>query len=483
MKAVETYHNAKQIAFLQARQKSRTLLWGRGTGKSTAIGSLNYLKFINLPRAKVFFSSSTYGQILTKTLPAIELKWEEYGLKEGFHYVVGRKPPDNYTRPYSPPRKFENVITFFNGFTIDLLSMDRPDLARGGSYDGGCVDEAALVPKEHLDKVLLPSIRGNRNHFTHYLHHNWNLYSSMPWKSKGQYLLEYADKARAYPEDYFYSEATYLDNLVVLGPDYAETLKREMDHTRFIVEVLNQPLRRVPDGFYHRFSEGHHVYEPQYVYGSGPRGVTAEGFNDVDPKALLDIALDFGGWFSCASVWQQHDKEERCVNAFHVKEDGILDDLVDQICEAYNDHKFKRVRLWGEPAGHVKQAAVRDSNYDQMARRFRRHGWYVEICAPAGHRSSTHEQRHYFINDIFSEEYGHLPRVRINQEACSDLIFALLMTSINYDFKKDKSKERDRDYPQEHAPHYTDGLDYYLMQKHFASSQQQSWSPGEPVMF
>lgn len=476
------YHNPKQIAFLKARQKFRVNVWGRGSGKSTAIASINYIKMRYLPRAKVFFSSSTYNQILTKTLPPIEAMWSTLGLKENLHFVVGRRPPKNFNRPYAPPRKYENVVTFFNGYTIEFLSMDRPDLARGGSYDGGDIDEAGLVPQDRLNRVLLPSIRGNRNRFSHWLHHNKNLYSSMPWKSTGQYLLDYAEKAVAYPDLYFYSEATAEDNLVVLGKEGIAELRRELTHEEFMVEVMNQPLRRVPDGFYPHFNEKQHTYAPEYVYGEGKRGVTVEGAKDVNTKAMLEVALDFGGWFSCASVWQEDLGVERCINTFHVKEDGTLNDLVDAICGEYAGHKFRRVRVWGEPRGHDK-SATGDTVYDQVARRFRYNGWYVEVRAPRGYRGSAHEQRHYFLNDILSEQYLHLPKVRINEETCRDMIYAIMMTSIKPDFKKDKSKERDRTYPQEHAPHYTDGLDYYFMQKYFSKAKQHGMKLDDPVVF
>ena len=81
-----------------------------------------------MPRGKGFLSSSTYAQILTKTLPEMQAIWERHGLIENFHYVIGRRPPKAFVSPFKPPKKYENVITFGNGYTIELLSMDRPDL-------------------------------------------------------------------------------------------------------------------------------------------------------------------------------------------------------------------------------------------------------------------------------------------------------------------------------------------------------------------
>lgn len=480
--AKPVYLNDKQMAFMRARQKDRTLIWGRGTGKSTCIALINYERLRVMPRGKVFLSSSTYGQILTKTLPAIQNIWELLGLNEDHHYVIGKKPLKNWLKPYSPPKRYDNVITFWNGFTIEFLSMDRADVARGGSYDGGDIDEAALVPKEHLDKVLLPSIRGNLSRFNHHLHQTVTKYSSQPWKSKGRYLLDYQEKAKQHPEMYYYSQANAYDNMIVLGDHWVERMRTELTAQVFKVEILNEPLQRVPDGFYAKFNENHHTYAPEYVYTAGARGIDVAGTKDVNPDQVIDVSFDFGGTFSCATIWQEQAGVERMVNAMHVKDDKKIDDLVDRFCLAYQGHGYKRVRVWGEPRGHDKNP-VSITIYDQVKRRFERNGWGVSVMAPSGYRTPGHEQRHYFIDDILSEQYDYLPKVRVNENTCKDVIFAILMTEIDQEFKKVKDKERDPNYPQEHATHYTDTVDYYLMQKHYEPALGSVGDDDDPVRF
>jgi hypothetical protein len=463
------YLNYKQLAFINATQKDRTWIGGRGTGKSYCIGASLRQKMGDLPRAKGFLSSTTYGQILTKTLPPIEEFWKSCGLKEWKsaadqgHYVVGRQPPRHWINPYSVPRKFQNVITFQNGFTIELLSMDRADLARGGSFDFGEIDEALLVPQDHLNKVLIPAIRGRRHKFTHWSHHQLSKYTSRPWKAEGMYLNDYEDKAKAHPNDYYYLESTAYDNIEVLGEDSIKRMKLELDYLVFEIEIMNKKSGRATHGFYPKFDDSYHTYSPSYLYGEGERGITVLGTSDRDRNAPLDLSFDFGGHFKCVTVWQEDGAYEYMRDAIHKSKTGTTMDLVDEICMRYADQQNRYVRIWGEPRGHDTYEG--STMYQKIKSRFLANGWNPDIKAPAG-KTEYHEIRYEFVNEVFSEETAKYPKVRINEVACKDVIIALNNTEVKHDNKKDKKNEANKSFNQAHATHYPDTLDYYLIQKH-----------------
>jgi hypothetical protein len=466
------YWNPKQIAFLNAQQRFKTFLGGRGSGKSTVIAGETRLRMQEMPRAKFFLSSTTYNQILTKTLPAIEAKLMEMGFEENVHYVVGKRPLPSFALPYQPPRKYENTMSFFNGYCIEFLSLDRPDLARGGSYQGGDIDEAALVQKEHFTKVLLPSVRGFRHRFTSHRFGQVNKYTSIPWKPSGYWILEDEQKALSEPHKYLWLESTAWDNVEVLGEEFIRDLERELPYLEYLVEVMNQRIRKTDLAFYHRFDPDRHSYSVKYLYGQGERGVLTAGIRDQHYRynELLDISFDFSGWFNCATVWQQGriDKSaaEFCLSQFYVKEDeGRIAELVDKICAHYKGHEFRLARLWGEPRGHDKKADTRESIYDQIASRFQKNGWKTEIRVSAG-QVKKHKERNYLMNSILAEDNPKMPLIRFNQETCKDAIIAMQVAEVKDDFQKNKSKEKDRAYPQEHATHFTDTIDYYFSQKH-----------------
>lgn len=460
------YLNPKQRQFLTGKQPTKIFLGGRGSGKSDCLGTNQRLKMSALPRSKGFLASTTYNQIMTKTLPAILAAWGRYGLVEDVHFVIGRKPPKHFDSPISPPKKYQNVISLQNGRTIEMISLDRPDLARGGSYDDGDIDEAALLKKESYTKILLPSIRGNRWRYNSHYHQQIGMYTSMPWKSTGYWLFDYEELSKTHPDEYQWVTANAYDNIHILGEKGIERMRRELPHAEFMIEVMNERLIRVEDCFYHALDRDKHCYTPRYLYGESKTGqITTSGSSDYDPDAILESSWDFGGWFNCATVYQQRDLTEYMINSFHAGSDQKLQYVVDQLCAHYAQHRNKYMRVYGEPRGHDRQATL-PSIYEQLQQLFTRHGWHVEVVVLPGYASRRHEERREFMNDVMDEQDARLPKLRINEDTCKSPIIAMESTQTTAEGKKDKSKEKDRDYPQENATHYTDGIDYYFMQKH-----------------
>jgi hypothetical protein len=472
-KVKQIYWNSKQLEFLAAPQKLKAFLGGRGTGKTTTEGGEQYQILTAMPRSKGFLSSTTYNQLLTKTLPAMEAKWNEIGLLEDEDYVVGRRPPKTWKKPLQPPRKFENIVSFSNGRCIELLSMDRPDLARGGSYTDGAVDECALVPWEHIARVLLPSLRGYLHQFdTCRFYQSLRLYTSIPWKPSGYWIFDFEQKAKANPKQYKFVESTTWDNVDVLGEDYIRMLERELPYLEYLVEVMNQRVRKTNDAFYHRFNPDYHTYAVSYLYGEGERGIITTGTADphYKPDQLLDITFDFSGWFNCCTTWQEGKQDKRaaeyCLHQFFVKHDeGKVHELVEKVCAHYKDHRYKMVRLWGEPRGHDRRADSIDTIYDTIVRTFKTNGWKAEVRVPAG-QVRKHKERAEYMNMLLAEDNTALPLLRMNDATCKDAIIAMQVTEVTADFQKNKTKEKDRMFPQEHAPHFTDGIDYYFTQKY-----------------
>jgi len=472
-KSREVYLNDKQIEFAGAMQDTRVWIGGRGSGKSVMIGVSQRQKTGDLPRAKFFFSSSTYTQLLTKTLPPITKIWENFGLIEHIpgqqngHYVVGKIPPRKWIRPYDAPRKYTNVITFMNGYTIELLSMDRPEIARGGSYDGGEIDEAALVKRDVLSQVLIPSIRGNGNKFSHWSHGQLSMYSSMPWRSDGLYLLEYEDRAKMEPDQYFFLESTAYDNVHVLGQKSLDRMKSEMPEFIHDIEIMNKRHGKSEICFYFAWEDTTHLYDPLHDYEEDDLfGIKPIGIKDIDADLMMDLSWDFGGWFTGFTVWQEdlRKNEERCKDAFHVTQNVGIDDLVDKFCAKYRDHRYKFVRFWGEPRGHNKQSTGK-TYYEVAMERFAYHGWHVDVAVTTA-VSENHDIRYAFVNKLLGEKEPHLPKIRMNAESCKDVVIAVHNTERTPDFKKIKKDEKNRSFNQGHATHYTDTIDYYLMQKH-----------------
>lgn len=475
------YLNKKQESFLQAKQPYRTWIGGRGTGKSRNIGNSTYQKLIGLERSRGGFISATYAQILTKTLPPIMGAWAALGLKEykspedPGHYVIGRRPPKGWPSPYSDPKRYENIISFYQGSVIEMMSMDRPDLQRGGSLDYIEVDEALIVPKEHLHKVVLPSVRGTHIKFKgKWCWKQKSLYSSMPYLTKGAYLLDMENKARLNPKQYFYIESTAYDNIHVLGQDFIDDLRMELDPIIFGVEIMNKRSGKTSYAFYHKFNDEYHGYIPNYIYGYNEHGaITVLGNSDREKTAPLYSSWDFSGWFKCATIYQERKGVEYMINAFHRKENDSIDGVVDDICISFADQKFKQIHIFGEPLGHNKEA-LGGTIYMRIWWRFKQNGWNAIISPNTHKKSDFHEVRYEFINEVLEETNPRLPKFRINTETCKSVVISLNRAEVDAKGKKNKKDEDNKSFNQEYATHFTDTVDYYFMQKYGKSGLNNS---------
>lgn len=478
---LQLWINSMQRDYMLASQDFAMLLCGRGSGKTTAIGIKHRKRAAKLPQAKFFLSSSTYKQILNSSLPVMEEIWKKTGLMEydwksqRGHYVIGQKPPSHFLKPFKAPRHYEHVITFYNGYTIELLSMDRPSPNRGGSFDGGDLDEACLVKREYIEQVMIPMIRGNKDRYGYDnpLHGKFAAFTSMPWLSTGQWVLDYEAKAKEDPKSFLWLEATAECNLKAVGYDYFEKMQKFLTPEVFNVEVRNQRRISGEIQFYYNFDDRKHVYKPSISYKEDPagRGIIDDAMSDYNNNQVLDMSFDLSGRFLCALIFQQtHDRKdstritENMIDSFYMYKGSSIDQLIDNICFKYSGHRLKYVRMYGEPHAHDASAHGR-TLFEKAADKFISHGWRCDNMVAIS-QADSHAKRFVQMNEMLAETHNK-PKLRINQDTCKAPILSIQFTERTHDGKKDKSKERDDKFDQKLAPHFTDALDYYFTQKYF----------------
>lgn len=461
------YLNPIAMLYLMAKQLVKILIAGRGFGKSFINGISIMMKVASMPKSRGIFLGATYTQILTNTLLPMKSAWEWFGYYEGVDYVIGKKPPPYFDKPYQKPDRYENVITWWNGTTVILASMDRPQLIRGGNNDWVISDESLLIKQEMYQQIVVPSVRGS-----HTLLHgkpghlSEEFTSSMPYGSLGAWLLDKEIQAKNPDNDTFYIEGTSWHNRKILTDKVLLKWKREMSPVRYLIEVMNKRIRQFGNLFYPSLKD-HHFYTDSYEYSY----IDKLGFDitddkkdsrwdkDCDPNAPLNISHDWGA-FNCITVDQEDAKENevRFINYMHVSHPNILDDLAKKFCKYYGHHRNKTVHQWGDKSGNNKVGNAKLTNFDQFAAILRKNGWRV-VRGAIG--DVEHISRHNFINKLHREEDPRLPRIRYNANNCKDLRIALESAPMKNE-KKDKSSENNPSIKPQHATHGTDAHDYRL---------------------
>jgi len=171
MNKTKKFFLVRGLALALAWQGRRKIVvGGRGVGKTTYAGYEIYDCASRMPQSLGRFSSSTYKMILTNIFPSAKKVFNSMGFLEDQkgrpgHYVIGRKPPSHFQRPHNDILNYEYSMTFWNGAALSFVSEDRPDHARGASFDYGISDEAQLMDRAFYEQVLISTLRGNRRHF------------------------------------------------------------------------------------------------------------------------------------------------------------------------------------------------------------------------------------------------------------------------------------------------------------------------------
>jgi hypothetical protein len=470
----EIYYNPIQLLFVLAPQLTKYLIGGRGMGKSTINGHESRTNIMEMPRSRGLILGLTYNQILTKTLPPILQMWEKLGMVRDYNYYIGRRPPDKlkWPRAYMQPERYDNVISAWNGTAIDLVSFDRKDHARGGSYDWAIIDEAALINIDRYNTEIKTSIRPSSIFIANHKKQGSEIFtSSMPWLDSGYWLIEKGDEYKKLIKqgknpDFFYIEGTSWHNRKVLTDRTINMWKRTMPPEIYAVEVMNARRKKGRNSFYPALSEKVHYYSDSFNYDywdsldfqiDSKKSFNSKGDSDCNPTTPLNLCFDFGA-FNSFTVDQEAWPYVKFLKIFFTTGDKILNDILDEFLKYYDGHKNKTVHLWGDKSGNKKQENSKTTLYEDVEARLRKAGWRV-IRRKMG--DVEHIARYRFFSILLREEDHRLPRVRINQNNCKELIISCENAKM-IDNKKDKRGERNPSLLQQFTTHLSDCFDYRL---------------------
>lgn len=547
MKANPLHFNVPQVTHHLVRASKSYNVWARGTGKTTGILAPWYIEnAMQMPRGQHGIVGATFQQLLVRTLPPILQMWAKMGYIEGVHFVVGREPSEKFKRMFKwqPPRNkpldSKYAIYWFNGAVQVLISQDRVGSSNGLSLASLGGDEAKLLNKERLDDETIPALRGDRNHFGHLPCYRSECYTTdMPTKPDGKWILEMADqmdeeqiqliiqlqlqvnlwkkeqlhcnksmvpvlqaKINKYEKhllslrmprqvngkwkySVYYSEASALDNIDVLGPEYLSDMQRILSDVKYRTSILNEKLTSVEGGFYGNLDpkvHGTDWFDYHYLDTfigdlSNPKLSKQDcrhdaGFNSSEP---LDISFDYGDKINCCVVGQEVDDEYRFLNSFYVLHPQLIDSVVNQFCDYYEYYQTKVVNYYYDQTA-IPSSGVTDFTYAmRVIQTFKQRGWTV-VERYIG-KAPAHETKYEFVNLMLRETSPRLPKFRYSKTNAEQWEVSALNAPAkpsDRGIRKDKSAERNPKVPPEEATHLSDAGDTLLFGRYHDSVRETS---------
>ena len=254
--------NDKQADFIESvfydlsaeGTKTAAMIGGIGSGKSFAMALLMLVSKGELPKAKGQFSCLTVTQFQRSIFPGVKSVWREYfDLKEyNFKtqqgdYVLWRKPPADWERPWQEPDNWDNCISFPNGWVIEVCGYKmNADIHRGRNDDFAFMDEALLFKRDWL-KILEGRIRANKGKYDSAMHWLISIFSSPPYGSGGEWMFDIDELMKEEPQRYLFTQVTTRDNLVFLPGNYVDNLKKKLTKIEFDVEVMGKTFDQNPE--------------------------------------------------------------------------------------------------------------------------------------------------------------------------------------------------------------------------------------------
>jgi hypothetical protein len=515
----------KLSRYIQAKEEYG--IWGRATGKTDEPIAVRSSHCANvMPRGTTGVVAETYAQLLDRTLPPLFKAWEKFGYIRGIHYWVREKPDKRFKIPDAIYKALEpqHYIYWWNGHVFYMISQDRQGLANAKSLDAVVGDEVKFLNHSQYSEEVVPANRGNDELFGHFAeHHAVTMFTDMPTKQSAKWILEKAQlvdhdlvaqviniqieynklvKEHDHPSttaprkkylarkgaNYYlalnelrrgsggvddpgliwYSEASTLENIQILGVKKVYQWMRELKQHVFDQSILNLKNIAVPDGFFHlldREQHGYTSYDYNYIDGLDlylPNGLIKDCRKDGDliKNRGVDISLDYNAAIKSLVVGQDKANFYPTINCFYslAEDKEVLTDLIDKFCIYYKPHPCKEVTYFYDHTAMGTDATRLQTLADIVCDQLIKNGWTV-IRRYIG-QQPFHDIRYRLWENVLQEKDRRFKPVRFNTANCDQLLISMEQTGVKKvgdKFKKNKGTEhRNSKVRPQDAPHLGD---------------------------
>lgn len=470
------------------------LLWARGTGKTVGVTAPWILHKVEvMPRSTGGLIVQTFKDGESKIINPLLESFEKMGHIKDIHYTYGKEPPKGWKRPLTPIIDWKQIVAFPNGTVIQMISLHNEGSANSKSFQWVCGPEAKYLNQAQLQTEVFPTLRGHKEVFgkcpwymaklfetdkhspnIHWIlkkreQHNKKVSEAVMYyqlelnrlrlkmtdveerqayrlKNKIEKITALLDQLRR--NLVFVSEASALDNQDNLPDGYIENMKRSLTEYEFNVSIMNEDPTKSEHSFYPKRTADHLYYRNDR--------------SDDDVYKPIAVALDWQALLTPLVSCQVNDKvipgvqSLNFLQSLYVKDPEGIPDVIKLFCKFHELRPCKQVILFYDHTAVAKRNTAK-SYYREAESAFKKNGWHVHLMNLG--QTPYHEVKFHKINNHLDGQ-GVLP-IRFNMEGCKSLLLSMDITGIKPGsaYEKDKSKEKDKNFPQELATHFSDTFD------------------------
>lgn len=477
---------------ITSTQDINLFLAGVGSGKTHILGLASGYFVQKFPKVFGFLGANTYQQLTTSTLYRIREVWQEYfNWKEGRDYVVGKRPPKNFSTEGHNFDSYDSIISFKNGAIIFKGSLDNAKSHDGKEFGWAMLDETKDSREEDVKDIILTRLRKAGMYVSHSTgqlvgdkvdpdgteNRAFNpLYivtspAKVLWINEWFKLDDYQTEIQAKiydKEDFFIKE--FDDKGVVISNTYHNEAnlpkgyiqKIEANHTKESAKrlIYGNPFVRSGGEFYSSFDRLRQVLPQKDAQGK-PTYVA------FDPTLPIHISFD------------QNVVPYITMTLYQVRYIGnkAIISQFDEICLENPNNKTEKlciefIKRWGaqckqglfyygDPSGKKSDTRGNEHDYHIVERMLKKYLNNRSNRVPFKHPPVL--KRKDFINNIFELKYIELVEFFI-ADHCKKSIADLEFVKEDKNGKKNKelatNKETGQSY--EKLGHTSDSMDYFL---------------------
>lgn len=222
-----------------------------------------------------------------------------------------------------------------------------------------------------------------------------------------------------------------------------------MTDYEYRIQIENEDPNKVENGFY-AAREEKHLYDEEH---------------DEDYMQPLGVALDYQASISPLVSFQINDMVEpgrftlNILSSDYVLQPYGLKHVIDRFCEQRKSRPNKTVFYYYDHTA-VGKRNMHSTMADEVAEYFKMNGWRVVMMYMG--QAPLQSLKYNKINLWLENEHIVKYPIRINKRKNVSLILSMDQTGTKEGengTQKDKSKERDQNFPQEQATHFSDTFD------------------------
>jgi hypothetical protein len=480
-------------------------------GFKTSLGMAPFTEdcVYEFPRGSGIIVGPTFEHLYDNTLNALVKALGDLGFEENTHFVVRRPPPADWPKPFIQvsSKKFDNMMTWHNGFTDHLVSLARIGSTNALSVMCGKFDEAKLLDETKLMDEVFPIFRKFKNMPEHWQQSslmyakffatdkleapnriNWILEKrKLNQPRKNDIILSLQHALNVLNVEYneaginkrvelkptikavevrlnnlrknltLYIEADHTHTQLIQGAEWYADKVKTMKPYELKVAIKNEDPTRPEDGYYPDYDTAVHGYT---------------GLKDCDPTNALIIAADYQHSVSpipVAQIGRLPDADVDSLNyineAYTLAPSG-LEDAVQQFCDKYKAHLFKRVYYVYDQTATGKRNDAKQY-FKIVIRVLRKNRWRVMPIYTG--QAPDHFQKFTDTKKWLEEEDKNNLPIRVNLDTCYKLNKSVIGAEATVVRKgtqlitrKEKKYENTTKYPkldQSETTHFSDCFD------------------------